>query len=72
MPRMDGWQTLAALRKLAPGLPVILCSGYDQAQVMAGDHPELPQVFLSKPYQLQTLRDAISRALVQANQPGGS
>ena len=43
MPRMNGWETLAALRKLAPGLPVILASGYDKAQVMAGDHPELPQ-----------------------------
>ncbi|MGA2120039.1 MAG: ATP-binding protein [Bryobacteraceae bacterium] len=72
MPRMDGWQTLAALRKLAPGLPVILCSGYDQAEVMVGDHPDLPQVFLSKPYQLQGLRDAIGRALVHANKPSGS
>jgi PAS domain S-box-containing protein len=71
MPRMDGWQTLAALRKLAPGLPVILCSGYDQAEVMAGDHPDLPQVFLSKPFQLQTLRDAIGRALVHADKPSG-
>ena len=64
MPRMNGWETLAALRKLAPGLPVILASGYDKAHVMAGDHPELPQAFLSKPYQLQGLRDAIGRALV--------
>jgi PAS domain S-box-containing protein len=63
MPRMNGWATLAALRKLAPGLPVILASGYDEARVMAGDHPELPQAFLSKPYQLQGLRDAIGRAL---------
>jgi two-component system, cell cycle sensor histidine kinase and response regulator CckA len=64
MPRMNGWETLNALRKLAPGLPVILASGYDEAYVMAGDHPELPQAFLSKPYQLQALRDAIGRALV--------
>jgi two-component system cell cycle sensor histidine kinase/response regulator CckA len=66
MPRMDGWETLAALRKLAPGLPVVLTSGYDKAQVMAGDHPELPEAFLSKPYQLHELRDAIRRALVGA------
>ena len=38
MPRMNGWETLAALRSLAPGIPVILASGYDEAQVMAGDH----------------------------------
>jgi two-component system cell cycle sensor histidine kinase/response regulator CckA len=63
MPRMDGWETLAALRKLAPGVPVVLASGYDKAEVMAGDHAELPQAFLSKPYRLHELRDAIGRAL---------
>jgi len=72
MPRMNGWETLAALRKLAPGLSVILASGYDKAHVMAGDHPELPQAFLSKPYQLQGLRDAIGRALVHGKKLSGS
>lgn len=63
MPRMDGWETLAALRKLAPGIPVILASGYSKAHVMAGDHAEMPEVLLSKPFQFQGLRDAIGRAL---------
>jgi CheY-like chemotaxis protein len=63
MPRMDGWETLGALRKLAPGLPVVLASGYDKAQIMAGNHPELPAAFLSKPYRLHELRDAIRCAL---------
>ncbi len=63
MPRMDGWETLAALRKLSPGIPVILSSGYDEAQVMAGDHPERPNAFLGKPYQLKGLSDAINRVL---------
>jgi CheY-like chemotaxis protein len=64
MPGMDGWETLTAVRRLAPDIPVILASGYDKAHVMAGDHPELPQVFLQKPYRLQDLGDAISQALV--------
>ena len=64
MPRMNGWETLTALRKLAPDIPVILASGYDEAQVMAGDHPEWPQVFLGKPYKLKGLSDAIGQALV--------
>ena len=63
MPRMDGWATLEALRKLDPGVPVILASGYDQAQVMAGDHPDRPQAFLGKPYQLASLGEAIRKAL---------
>jgi len=66
MPHMDGWQTLSALRRLAPGLPVILASGYDQAQVMATPHPDRPQAFLGKPFSLQQLRDALDRALATA------
>jgi PAS domain S-box-containing protein len=63
MPRMNGWDTLAALRKISPEIPVILSSGYDEAQVMAGEHPELPNAFLEKPYHLKGLRDTISRVL---------
>ena len=65
MPHMNGWQTMTALRKLAPDIPVILSSGYDEAHVMAGDHPEWPQAFLGKPYKLKGLSDAIGQALVR-------
>jgi len=63
MPRMNGWETLTALRKLQPDIPVILASGYDLAHVLEGDHPELPQAFLAKPYRLQDLKDAIVQAI---------
>jgi len=63
MPNMDGWETLDALRKLSPDIPVILSSGYDEAQVMAGEHPEPPNAFLGKPYQLKMLGDIINRVL---------
>jgi PAS domain S-box-containing protein len=63
MPRMSGWQTLAALRALAPAIPVVLASGYDEASVMEGDHPARPDVFLGKPYQLKGLAEAIETAL---------
>ena len=66
MPRMDGWETLAALRQLNPTLPVILSSGYDKAQIMAQPHAVRPQGFLGKPYTLQQLREA----LVVARYPG--
>jgi CheY-like chemotaxis protein len=68
MPRMDGWDTLVALRKLSPDIPVILSSGYDEARVMAGEHPELPNAFLGKPYQLKGLRDTIIRVLANKAQ----
>lgn len=63
MPGMDGWETLSALRQLAPGIAVILSSGYDQDEVMVGDHSEWPQFFLGKPYDLSELRTAIKQAL---------
>ena len=63
MPRMNGWETLTELRKLKPNIPVILASGYDLAHVMEGEHPELPQAFLAKPYNLKALRNAITQAL---------
>jgi PAS domain S-box-containing protein len=66
MPGMDGWQTLTALRRLAPDLPVILSSGYDQVQVMADDHPDLPQYFLGKPYNLAGLQEAIREVLTNS------
>jgi CheY-like chemotaxis protein len=61
MPRMNGWETLTALRKLKPDIPVILASGYDLAHVMQGEHPELPQAFLAKPYNLTALHNAITK-----------
>jgi CheY-like chemotaxis protein len=63
MPRMNGWETLEALRSLSPNIPVILSSGYDEAQVMAEDHPERPNAFLGKPYQIKGLGGIVSRVL---------
>ena len=65
MPHMDGWETLAALRDLSPGIPFVLSSGYDEEKVMVGDHSELPQAFLGKPYRLEELRDTIRIALAK-------
>jgi PAS domain S-box-containing protein len=62
MPGMDGWETLATLRGLRPAIPVILASGYEEAQVMDGEHAELPQAFLQKPYELKDLKAALAAA----------
>jgi len=63
MPHMNGWDTLAALRKTSPDIPVILSSGYDEAHVMADEHPERPNAFLGKPYRLQELNNTIRQTL---------
>lgn len=59
-----GWETLAALRQVRPDLAVILTSGYDEAQVMAGAvAAKWPQAFLAKPYTQADLQAALDTAL---------
>jgi PAS domain S-box-containing protein len=70
MPGMDGWETLAQLRSLRPDIPVVLASGYEEAQLMQGDHPHRPRVFLHKPYLKSDLEAAIYTALKKAVSTG--
>jgi len=65
MPRMNGWETLTALRRIRPDIPVILSSGYDEAQAMNGKHSEQPQAFLAKPYRMKNLKDALANVLAK-------
>ncbi|MFZ4778828.1 MAG: hybrid sensor histidine kinase/response regulator, partial [Terrimicrobiaceae bacterium] len=70
MPRMGGWETIAALRAIRHDLPVILASGYDEASVVAGEHSELPDFFLNKPYDLNKLRDKVGQAIARKTVEG--
>ncbi|HQN17893.1 MAG TPA: PAS domain S-box protein [Syntrophobacteraceae bacterium] len=63
MPGMNGWETLGALRALRPDIPIVLSSGYDEAKAMEGEHDELPQAFLHKPYSTADLRAALDVAM---------
>ena len=63
MPRMDGWELVTALRMISPGIPVILTSGHDEAEMMADDHPDHPDAFLAKPYELKNLVNTIHQLL---------
>ncbi len=67
MPGLDGWQTLEAVREIQGDLPAILASGYDQAQIMHGEHAELPQAYLNKPFQLAELKAALAQVFGAAN-----
>jgi two-component system, cell cycle sensor histidine kinase and response regulator CckA len=71
MPRMDGWETLAALRGLSSGIPFVLSSGYDKEKLMLGDHTDVPDAFLGKPYQLKELGDTIRRVLANKSNVSG-
>ncbi|MCX6893769.1 MAG: response regulator, partial [Verrucomicrobia bacterium] len=65
MPRMDGWEVLATVRKLCPGVPVVLATGYDPAVMDADHHPDQPQVVLSKPYGVAELQKAIQKVIAE-------
>jgi len=63
MPRMDGVEAFAELRKVRPDLPVILSSGYD-ADASAQSLVALGQVrFLPKPYPMRELRKVVLEAM---------
>ena len=57
MPVMDGSHAIAELRRLKPGLPVILTSGAAAADHLAG------VMLVSKPFTLEELLTAIQRSL---------
>ncbi len=66
MPRMDGREAFLALHRLAPGLPVILSSGYNEQDSLQAFEGEGPAAFLQKPYQLQELRRVLQGVLGKA------
>ncbi|MGD9733352.1 MAG: PAS domain S-box protein [Desulfamplus sp.] len=64
MPELDGWGTLAEIRKIKPDIPAILASGYDEGFAMSRDNSEKPQAFLHKPYTMKDLKGALGQALL--------
>ena len=63
MPEMNGRDTITVLRKIQPNIPVILASGYDEAQAMDFYTSEKPQAFLHKPYSKSELKRALNIAM---------
>jgi PAS domain S-box-containing protein len=64
MPTLHGRDVLARLRELAPTLPVVICSGYnDGYQTGAPQMGTGPTVFLPKPYELTSLAKALDSVM---------
>jgi len=62
MPRLDGEQTLVELRRIDPGVRVVLTSGYTNAESAKRLVGEGLASFLPKPYRANELLDAIALA----------
>ena len=65
MPRMDGEEAYQALRNLGMLIPVILTSGFCEADVLDHFHGKGIAGFLQKPYRLRLLVLAVRKALDQ-------
>jgi FixJ family two-component response regulator len=66
MPKLDGEDTLMALRMLAPNLPVILTSGYGEQTIAQRFVGRGLADFLAKPFVSETLVASISTAITRA------
>jgi len=66
MPRLDGAQTLAALRARQPALRVVLSSGYSEQDATARTPEAKWTAFLQKPYQLDALRKVMQELAATA------
>lgn len=64
MPKMDGRETLAEIKKINSKLPVILSSGYNESDVKYRfTEQEQFSAFLQKPYRLTDLIERINQVL---------
>jgi len=55
MPRMGGAEAFRRIRELAPGIPVLLTSGYTRAESMEDLADLPPDGFLQKPFRVRQL-----------------
>lgn len=62
MPGMDGWQTIVALRQVAPELPIALMSGQAIDAATCDQHPVQPWATIQKPFAFEALNDLLHKA----------
>ncbi|MDD2464101.1 MAG: PAS domain S-box protein [Desulfobulbus sp.] len=62
MPNVGGWETMETIKEIAPTIPFVMTSGYDETRVMREGRKLYPQVFLQKPYKKDELGAAIEAA----------
>jgi two-component system, cell cycle sensor histidine kinase and response regulator CckA len=59
MPRMNGADVVAALRKNRPELPIVLCTGYDRDR----RGPVDANAYLPKPFRIEALAETLAKLL---------
>ncbi|MDD2850705.1 MAG: PAS domain S-box protein [Desulfuromonadaceae bacterium] len=64
MPVMDGYALFHALKQIKPTLPIIISSGFGEADVTARIDPDKIAGLISKPYTPEKLRDMLKSILL--------
>jgi PAS domain S-box-containing protein len=59
MPKMDGVELFHKLREIRQNIPIIICSGYTEEQVMNRFRENKPEGFIQKPYRIKQLEEKI-------------
>ena len=62
---MGGGEALAAMRRLAPGLRVVLLSGYGRGNVLGLFGDASPDDFLEKPFHHEDLLSVVRSTLLK-------
>lgn len=66
MPGIGGDAVLDALADAAPEVPVVISSGYGEAEMVDPDQYPMPIYFLSKPYKPQEMADVL-RGVIESH-----
>jgi two-component system cell cycle sensor histidine kinase/response regulator CckA len=69
MPRLDGEQTLLEMRRVAPGISVVLMSGYSERELSERFAGKGLAGCLEKPFSREDLRRLLRRVLAE-DHPG--
>ena len=63
MPRMGGKETFDRLKEIAPGLKILVCSGYSAAMLDDGKFARAIDGFIQKPYEIEIFSQKIRAVL---------
>jgi len=63
MPKLGGFEAVAAMRNVRPDLKAVFSSGYDKDEVLKTNATQGSVVMLAKPYSIQSLSQVIRKAL---------
>lgn len=69
MPRLDGLQLLAAIKDVKPKVPVVIISGYGDAETVVRALKGGAENFLAKPIKIELLHKVIEQILHFSGQP---